>query len=237
MQKIIKRIILMLFVLVFVLPLVGCDEVVEEVDLTEDINMYSNVNGNEKERIRELFSKHETILNDYFIEYKRNSSDKLYRQDAVSIIYSSAKGLSYSINPFILIVLMELKSNAITNPDFKKEDLDYIMGVTDEEYREYLGISKEKSDIKSNSLQRQLTWIGNELNNLYSCYSNKANSCGINLKYTTIDYLYSLNISNKMMSIYSVLDKLADNKEEWEEWTGEGNNSFIFTYNKFFKLK
>ena len=184
----------------------------------EQANMYSNVNGNEKERIRELFSKHETILNDYFIEYKRNSSDKLYRQDAVSIIYSSAKGLSYSINPFILIVLMELKSNAITNPDFKKEDLDYIMGVTDEEYREYLGISKEKSDIKSNSLQRQLTWIGNELD-IDKSINNEE------------------NIIKSADSLYNVLKFLSENENELNKWVSNSEGSFYHLYNKMFPDK
>ena len=259
-----KTYFISLIALVFVLGLSGCGKPQEDdvaVDdgvgsgdvVQEDVIVGGDESEDEGDGIQE---KYGNIVEEGTLRSSRYSTDdiqkfldsqggilknykafhKTYEQSAADMILEATLGLDYIINPRVLIVLLELKADAITNSNLSEEDLNYIMDVTDEEYTEYFKkLSWEKDDIgavRADSFKKQLEVLATELSDKEYCFKYK--SCDYNLAFQYSSEVNLDNFNSDSFALYAILARLAPEREIWEQWVSKENGSFYDLYQTWF---
>jgi LasA protease len=120
-----------------------------------------------------------------------------------------------SINPRLLLALLEYRSGWVTNPEAPRGDaFEYPMGIV---------------DVRIPGLQRQLTWLANELGNGY--FGWRAGTLNvISLQDgSSIRLAPDLNAGTVALQYYFAL---SDSLSDWEY--NLGPDGFIRTYTEFF---
>ncbi|KPK90311.1 MAG: hypothetical protein AMJ88_16250 [Anaerolineae bacterium SM23_ 63] len=120
-----------------------------------------------------------------------------------------------SINPRLLLALLEYRSGWVTNPEAPRgEAFEYPMGIVDDRIA---------------GLQRQLTWVANELGNgYYGWRSGTLNSVSLQ-DGSSIRLAPDLNAGTVALQYYFAL---SDRFPDWEY--NLGPDGFIRTYTDFF---
>ena len=207
----------------------------EDIKKTIAETFYSTIDVNE---IQSFLDSQSGILKDYSIDNR--SAAELIDTSAIADLEGAI------INQKILIILLELKSHVVTNPNVTKEELKNIMGITQEQYINFFkekfsyfleneGISTESriKQLNTNTFLSQLEYIGEKLES----YQNEADYANkpltITFKDTSIINAPE-NVNSRIFAIEKVLAELADSQEQWNHWVSKDPGSFYDLYARWF---
>ena len=146
------------------------------------------------------------------------------------------------VNEQIILVLLEVKANAITNLNLKVENLINIMGITQEEYEAFYisrGYPEEKiSELNANSFRAQLTYIVEKIGKYYWQAKNQkkdqpSSPLIVNFK-SGRTYKLKSDIEPESLAIYQILADLVESEDQWEYWISKEQGSFYYLYHKWF---
>ena len=260
-----KFISLIILFLISILLLGGCtppaptdtENEAEQVESQEnsDIqqspdNQYSDTLENIKETITEGFNsiikvdKIQSFLESQPGILKDYSSQEFgYLRSAADTISTASSLVDVSpINERILLVLLELKAHAITNPETTEKELKNITGITQNEYNELFrkrGLSEEKiSQLNVNTFGEQLYYIFKKIEKYHYEALNhidekKSSNITISFKDgSKIDV--SQDIKPEIFAIEKILAELANSQEQWNHWVSKDPGSFYDLYAKWF---
>jgi len=173
----------------------------------------------DEEKIQAFLGKQSGILKGIFIDSK---TGKEYTPS--SLIESSLKGdgmITYNglDNPRVVLVVLELVDEAVTNPNLTKDKIDNIFGVTRENYENLLKNSYYKipglSDIQAENLAKE-------------------DSQNTPLFFIQLDYTF--NGINTSADLKNLLHNLANSEQQYKHWMSFEEGSFFSIYDKWFGL-
>ena len=210
----------------------------EIADIIDSKIFYSHMTVDE---IQEFLDNQAGIIKDYTLD---DHGDKL----SVAKLIDRGGSLDLKgeqINKRILIVLLELRAQAITRNDIKEEELNSIMGVSQDKYLEYYrsrGYTEDKlKNFDAHKFRSQLTYVTEKLDKYYyeAEFAKEGEGTNLLIKFkdgTEID-VSDEGYSSSEYALKKVMAEIAESKEDWDYWISKAEDSFYDLYTKWFLHK
>ncbi|MBI2444224.1 MAG: VCBS repeat-containing protein [Candidatus Magasanikbacteria bacterium] len=189
---------------------------------------YSTISLSE---IRNFLSAQAGILKNY----QEESQGQILAGADIADIASIDSQLA-PINQRILLVLLELKAQVITNSALSPSTLPTIFGVTQQQYLQFLraiGVSEDKLTPlpTTDRLLIQLTYVAEKLRE----YLNLGESGVRQIIFkdgTTVDTPTQINAET--YALQRLLAEQADSRAQWQQWVSKNGGSFYDLYQRWF---